>query len=45
LAAAQAQTLSYAYVTLLFALIILAVIPIVFLAKIQKPPPASADVR
>jgi len=37
LAAVQAQTLSYAWVMQLFALILLAVIPVVFLARVQKP--------
>ncbi len=43
LAAAQAQTLSYASVMRLFGFILLAVIPIVFLAKVQKPaaPPSN----
>jgi len=43
IAAAQAQTLAYASVTLLLALIILVVIPIVFFARVQKPgaPPAN----
>lgn len=46
LAGAQAQTLAYAYVMSLFAVIVLVVIPIVLLAKIQKPaaPPAPANV-
>lgn len=43
LAAQQAQTLAYAWVMLLLAFIVLAVVPIVFLAKVQKPaaPPAN----
>ncbi len=42
--AAQAQTLAYANVMALFAAIVLAVIPIVFLAKVQRPRPAATDV-
>jgi len=43
IAAAQAQTLAYASVMLLFAFIVLVVVPIVFFAKVQKPgaPPAN----
>jgi DHA2 family multidrug resistance protein len=43
LAAAQAQTLSYASVMALFAFILVAIIPIVFLAKVQKSaaPPSN----
>jgi DHA2 family multidrug resistance protein len=37
LAAVQAQTLSYAWVMQLFAWLLLAVIPVVFLARVQKP--------
>jgi DHA2 family multidrug resistance protein len=44
LAATQAQTLSYAYVMLLFALIVLIAIPIVLFAKVQKPAPPPANV-
>lgn len=43
LAAVQSQTLAYAYVMLLFAAIVLVVVPIVLFAKVQKPgaPPAN----
>ncbi len=44
LVAAQAQTLAYASLMLVFAAILLVVIPIVFFAKIQKPRPATTDV-
>jgi hypothetical protein len=44
LAAVQAQTLSYAWVMQLFAWILLAVIPIVFLARVQKPGPPPPNV-
>lgn len=44
LVSAQAQTLAYDSVMVLFAGIILAVIPIVFFAKVQKPRPAQSDV-
>lgn len=42
--AAQAQTLAYSSMMLLLAAIILVVVPLVFLAKIQKPRPAPTDV-
>jgi hypothetical protein len=43
IAAVQSQTLAYAYSMLLFGLIVLVVIPVVLLAKVQKPgaPPAN----
>jgi DHA2 family multidrug resistance protein len=43
IAAVQSQTLAYAYTMLLFALLVLAVIPIVLFAKVQRPgaPPAN----
>lgn len=44
IAVAQAQTLSYASVMLSCGIVVLAVVPIVFLAKVQKPGPPPANV-
>lgn len=44
IASAQAQALAYASAMLTSALIVLIVVPIVFLAKVQKPAPAPANV-
>jgi DHA2 family multidrug resistance protein len=44
IASSQAQTLAYASVMLTFAFIVLIVVPIIFLAKVQKPATPAANV-